>query len=186
MLVLPFPALDAKEAALETGKEKIGAEASCFYHDDKTAEAICDDCGRYICGLCVVNLAGGKVSCPECVYQKSKGELKQGSDLERERLLPGSVAMSLAILPMLIFYFTLFTAPITMIYLYRKRKEPEGYLTKYRWRRWVAGLIATAQLVGWVVGIIFLMSVFQESSQYEFDSHTETFIETEEVIEEEF
>src|SRR5689334_10642606 len=59
--------------ALTAGRAKVAAEASvvaedsvCFFHAGNRAEKICDDCGRLLCPVCVIDF-GGRRRCPTCV-----------------------------------------------------------------------------------------------------------------------
>src|SRR5215469_6856284 len=115
LLTEVFPALFRKTAAVQTGEAvMIEGESSCFYHPEKKAVLPCDGCGRFLCALCDC-LLHGRHYCPTCLEAgKTKGKIKS---LENQRTQYDNVALSLAILPLvLIFtvYFTFITAPMAL------------------------------------------------------------------------
>jgi hypothetical protein len=86
---------------------------------------------------------------------KSKGKIK---NLENRRTLYDSVALSLAVLPLLIFYFTIITAPMALYVAIRYWNAPRSIVHRTRIRYVFAILFATLQIVGWGIGIYFLMT----------------------------
>jgi hypothetical protein len=121
-------------------------EASCFYHASKKAVTVCDGCGVFLCGLCDVSM-GGRHLCPRCLEKGgSKGKIR---DLQRERFLYDDLALSLSVLPMLIFYFTLLTAPIALYVAIRYWKAPGSLIPRTKVRFVLAIVLATAQVAGW-------------------------------------
>lgn len=147
-----FPAMIRERAAIRTG-EKLSdtAEASCYYHVDKVAEVTCEECGRFICGLCDLELDGTHL-CPAC-FQTGVTN-KKIAKVENRRTLHDSVALSTAVLPMLTVYFTLLTAPIALFLSIRHWNTPGSILPRTKIRFIFAILISLAQLVVW--GIVFV------------------------------
>src|SRR5438874_6597524 len=99
-----FPALFRP---LQTGRSGeavvVETESSCFYHPQKKAVVHCEGCGRFLCALCDCELHGQHY-CPQCLETgKRKGKIKS---LENERTRYDSIALGLAIAPLLIFYVT--------------------------------------------------------------------------------
>jgi hypothetical protein len=157
-MLITFPALAGKVMSASP-QAVIAQEASCFFHEQKVAQQSCGHCGRFICSLCDVELRPGEHICPKCVALSKQGGTSHGAALETERICVGSAALGLALWPMLIFYFTLLTAPITLLFLFLQRKKPEGLMVRNKWRRWLAGSIAIVQIVAWVGLGIFFVSV---------------------------
>ncbi len=98
-----FPALfrvdrvDAESIGLVVG------ESSCFFHETKKATVACSSCGRFLCGLCDVEIGGDHI-CPSCIdSQMQKGQL---DTLERSRFLPHRLALFLAALNLFIGWCT--------------------------------------------------------------------------------
>ena len=139
-------------AAYEAPKEGAAAEAvlddesSCFYHPTKKAVTVCSSCGRFLCSLCDIDMTGGHF-CSRCIETgKKKGEMK---NLETRRLLYDEIALSLAIVPMLFLFITIFTAPMSIYIALRHWKKPLSITGRSRIRFIIALLISTTQLVGW-------------------------------------
>src|SRR5580693_2661105 len=66
-----FPALLAPPAAPALAETAIEGAAVCFDHLSNRAVSACQQCGRFVCRLCSVELSGG-VWCPAC-FIASKG-----------------------------------------------------------------------------------------------------------------
>jgi len=111
-----------------------------------------------MCALCDLDLNGQHL-CPACLETgKRKGKLKQ---LENRRVLYDSVALTLALWPLLIFYLTILTAPITIYVVIRRWNAPTSVVGRTRWRMVLAAVIALAEIVGWCFVIFFLTHVNQ-------------------------
>jgi hypothetical protein len=131
----------------------IETEASCFYHPQKKAVLPCEGCGRFLCALCDCELHGQHF-CPACLQAgQKKGKIKR---LEQERNLYDNIALSLAIYPLLIFYFTIVTAPMSLFIAFRFWNAPRSIVHRTKARLVLAISIATLELVGWAVGIYFV------------------------------
>jgi hypothetical protein len=149
-----FPALFRKITPGQTAQAVIMAdESSCFYHPQKKAVRPCDSCGRFLCALCDCELLGQHF-CPACLETgKSKRKIQ---NLENQRTRYDSIALSLAVLPMLIFYFTIITAPMALFVAIRYWRAPASLVGQNRTRYLVAILVALLQIAGWITLIFFL------------------------------
>jgi hypothetical protein len=147
-----FPALFRTKGTLKSGDSlSAEGEASCFYHPQKMAATLCKACGRFLCTLCETELAG-KCLCPSCI---EKGRLNEEIEqLVTHRTLHDSIALSMAILPMLFFPFTIATAPIAIYIAIRNWKRPGSILPRSRFRFVLAIIIASAQIAGWVAILV--------------------------------
>jgi hypothetical protein len=124
----------------------VEGESSCFYHPAKQASVPCDGCGRFLCSVCDIELSG-RHFCPQCLESgRRKGRLQQ---IENRRTLYDSMALALATYPLLIFYFTIITAPMVIYITIRYWKAPSSVIPRGKWRFIVALILATAQLAGW-------------------------------------
>jgi hypothetical protein len=131
----------------------VESESSCFFHPQKKAILPCEGCGRFLCALCDCELHGQHF-CPACLQAgQKKGKIKR---LEQERTLYDSVALSLAVYPLLIFYFTIITAPLSLILAIRFWNAPRSIIHRTKARFVIAMVIASAELIGWAVGIYFI------------------------------
>jgi len=141
-----FPAIS--QVLVGKGGEALlsDTEASCFYHPQKKAAAACETCGRFLCALCDVDF-NGKHLCPACIESgKKKGKM---TNLENRRMLHDHIALSLALLPMLIYPFTIVTAPAAIYYAIRYWKTPSSILPRTRIRNILAIFIALLQIAAW-------------------------------------
>jgi len=152
-MVEVFPALLSAPAIGRSGEALVSeGESSCFYHPEKRAAAACENCGRFLCALCDVDLNGQHL-CPACLQTgKRKGKLKQ---LENRQTRHDSMALTLAIAPMLIMWLTIATAPATIYIVIRYWNARSSILKRSRWRMVVAFIIAVLQIAAWIFFIYF-------------------------------
>ncbi len=153
-----FPAYHrAPEASRATAVVDAG-EASCFYHPDKRAVAVCVSCGRFLCGHCACDWQGDTY-CLSCLHA-----LRDGGD---KRLVShvthkDSVAFALALftpLSLVGLYITFITAPAALFLAIRSLRGPTpGLLPRSRTRAIIALVLALLQIFGWVLlfGSLFL------------------------------
>ncbi len=143
-----FPAMFKKTASAAAEDVLADSQAGCFFHPQKKAVVPCASCGRFLCSLCDVEF-GGKHVCPSCLEAgKSKRKIR---NLETERVLHDSIALSIAILPLLMWFITIVTAPISIFYSLRHWKSPTSILPRTKVRFVFAVLISVLQIGGWVV-----------------------------------
>jgi hypothetical protein len=154
-----FPALFRPPTRGHGGETlMIEGESSCFYHPEKKAVVPCQGCGRFLCALCDCELHGEHF-CPACLeVGRRKGRIKR---LENQRTLYDGIALSLAILPMLFFYFTLLTAPMALFVALRYWNAPRSIVHRTRVRFIFAILLATLQILGWATAAYFLFRGFK-------------------------
>lgn len=149
-----------------SGPEKVaieetflfGEEAGCFYHPNKRAVVPCSSCGRFLCGLCDVELDGQHL-CPVCI---ETGRRKRKIEtLESRRTLYDRLALALVVFPTLLFWpmvvFWPFTALAAIIVAVRFWKAPSSILPRAKVRSVLAVLAALIQLGLWTA---FLVSIF--------------------------
>jgi hypothetical protein len=150
-----FPAFFQAPAPGSAGETLlVTGESSCFYHVAKRAVVACENCGRFLCALCDVDLNGEHL-CPACLESgMRKGRLEQ---LENRRMLYDSLALTLATAPLLLFYFTILTAPATVYVVLRYWKEPRSRVAPSRWRLVLALIIALLEIAGWAVVVYFIV-----------------------------
>jgi len=125
-------------------------EASCFYHPDKQAVIPCDSCGRFLCSLCDLELDNMHL-CASCL--ETSQEKRKIKNLENHRTLYDSVALHLAVLPVLIWFTTIITAPVAVFLAIRHWKTPSSIIRRTKIRLILAMLIAGGQIVGWTAFI---------------------------------
>jgi hypothetical protein len=149
-----YPALTL---SLEQGSAaplaSVEGDSTCFYHAGYRAAVPCDECGRFLCGLCDLPI-GSRHLCPECLHRSTQDQVP---GLTTERILWDRLALSLAVLPTILFYFTILTAPAAIYIAVRRWKSPGSLVTPGRWRFVVAIVVATLQLGGWA-GLVYLLA----------------------------
>ena len=103
--------------------------------------------GRFLCALCDLDF-NGRHLCPACLQSgKKKGDLPE---LENRRTIYDSAALSMALLPLIIWPVTLVTAPLALYYAIVSFFRPSSLIPRTRIRTWLALVIALLQIAGWV------------------------------------
>jgi len=156
ILLKVFPALTLSN--IVSVPQPVGAEqeASCFFHPQNRAATPCEECGRFLCSLCTLEIPG-KTLCPICFEANLRGRKIQ--NLEASRTLHDSVALALATLPALLFWPVLLTAPLTLFWIVRHWNSPGSILPRTRARFYLAGVIALSQIGFIVVLIVAILRV---------------------------
>jgi hypothetical protein len=154
-----FPAFFRRAAPAETGEiVLIEGESTCFYHENKKAVIPCRSCGRFMCALCDCEL-NGEHFCPACLERgKAKGKIK---NLENQRTLYDTIALSLVVLPVitLIFWFmTIVTAPVALFLAVWYWNAPGSIVRRTRMRYFLAIAFATLEIAGWAIGLYSVYS----------------------------
>jgi hypothetical protein len=84
-------------------------EAACFFHPAKRAVVPCDRCGRFLCALCDLPVAGEHL-CPACIQTaQQKGGLPA---LERSRIRWDLIVWLVLLLPILVCWIAV---PVTAL-----------------------------------------------------------------------
>lgn len=162
-----FPALFRKKEQGPQPVKKEG-EASCFYHPEKPAVAVCDFCGVFLSDLCDLQI-NGKHICPPCFAKpENKARLLQS---DRTRTLYDGIALGLALLPFLAIFivgplvvFTFFTSLAAIFIAIRYWKSPGSVIPRSRVRYILAIFLASTQIVGWIALVVFLIYSLRGSS----------------------
>jgi hypothetical protein len=152
-----FPAiLQTPAAATAAEPLLVEGQSSCFYHPEKKAAIVCDACGRFLCGLCDLELNGRHV-CPVCLETgRKKSKYK---DLENTRVLWDHLALHTAVIPPLLCLSPgLIGAPVALYLVLRYRKAPCSITGKSNLAFIVAGVLAVLEIVGGVLFIIYLVT----------------------------
>lgn len=153
---LVFPALFS---ALKPGRaaEKVlmEGESACYFHPQKKAAVPCDLCGRFLCALCDLELNGQHL-CSGCLSTaRNQGKI---TSLDQKRFIPESAALTLAIVPILIWPVSLITAPFAALLAIRSFRAPGSLVESGRLRGIVALVFAIAEMAGWAFGAFVYIS----------------------------
>ena len=149
-----FPALTAKRARVAPQAAAVAEDSACFFHAENRAEAVCEDCGRMLCAVCTISFTGRKI-CPACI---AAAKTSDAAPAVQQRVLYDAIALSLAVLPLLLWPFTLVTAPVALGYVIVGWKKP-GSLVRgnSRTRLVIAGVFALLEIAGWVTLGVYLV-----------------------------
>lgn len=150
VLVKVFPALAKRNVASGPQLVEATTEASCFYHPRNRASTPCDECGRFLCGLCTLEIPGAKL-CPVCFEANLRG--RKLPHLETSRTMHDSIALALATVPVLLVWPVIITAPLTLFWIVRHWNSPRGILPRSRWRFYAAGGLAVGE-IGLIVAAV--------------------------------
>ncbi len=151
-----FPAL-FRDIRLGQAGEALLVEdtSSCFYHPQKKAVVHCQGCGRFLCALCDVELAA-KHLCPSRLETgKLEGRMK---NLQDQRTLYDNMALGVALMPMLLVWITILTAPVALFLAIRYWKAPSSIIPRTRVRFVIAIIVGLLQMGGWSLFIYFLIT----------------------------
>ena len=144
-----FPAINKSLPAGRTGATlQMDKEAGCFYHPRKKATVPCAACGRFLCALCDVAFNGQHL-CPACLEKgKTNHKIK---NLENHRNCYDTVALLVATVSFLIYWFTIITAPIVIYLTVRHWNSPSSIIPRTKIRFILAFVIAGVQIAGWIL-----------------------------------
>ena len=147
-----FPALAKGPDPVDYGDSiQADSEASCFYHPEKKAVIVCESCGRFLCSLCEIDTTGRKI-CPNCFELGRSRE--RITELIAERTLYDQIALSVAVLPLLMFFITILTAPMAIYISIRHWKAPTSIVGRTKVRFVLAILISLVEMGGWTAVLI--------------------------------
>jgi hypothetical protein len=150
--VTVFPAIAGGAGQVDYGDAlQMDDQTSCFYHPEKSAVVACENCGRFLCSLCEIDMAGRKI-CPNCLELGRKQE--RIAELVTQRTLYDQIALSLAVFPLLMFFITLITAPMAIYFTLRHWKSPTSILRRTKIRFIFAILIALIEVGGWAAVLL--------------------------------
>jgi len=149
----PFPALTAERVRIAPQAALVAEDSVCFFHGENRAEVVCDDCGRLLCAVCAISF-GGRRACPSCVAASKKSE---AAPVVRQRVLYDSLALTLALFPLVLWPFTLVTAPVALGIVIAGWNKPNSLVRgPGRTRLIVAGIFALLEIAVWVTVGVFV------------------------------
>jgi hypothetical protein len=156
-----FPALFREAERGRAGEPVVdGTEAACFFHASRKAVVACETCGRFLCELCDLPV-GDRHTCPACLEGRTtpaRPETTVASARREGVLLYDNIALALAVLPILAFYFTVLTAPMALFVVLRYWNRQVSPVPRRRTRFVVAGAVALVQIAGWCALIAALVA----------------------------
>lgn len=148
-----YPRLFGDRPGIAEDAPAAEGEATCSFFPDRRAEKVCDECGCFLSHRAAVDW-GGRDLCLPCVHRLR--ELDRSSDYLGRTKLNDRRALFLVTL---LAPFSLFTAPIALVLLFRHRGKPEGFLPRSSAVWWIALVLAIACLVGWIALLVVWISL---------------------------
>ena len=113
---------------------------------DRVAAVSCSNCGRFLCSFCRIEWSGEDlcVTCVEALRQPDKSVA-----LESSRFHFDSLALALAIVPSLLVFPSLFTAPLALGLALVTIRRSCSITPRSKWRFVVAMLVSLAVIGAW-------------------------------------
>jgi len=144
--VTVFPAA-FRTASTIADQAVVSGEATCFFHDDRVAAVSCSNCGRFLCHFCRIEWSGVDlcVTCVDSLRQPGKSIA-----LESSRFHFDSLALSLATIPSLLVFPSLFTAPLALGMALVTIRKSCSITPRSKWRFVVAILVSLAVIGAWL------------------------------------
>jgi hypothetical protein len=150
-----FPAILKSPSAATAQPLLVEGESSCFFHPEKKAAVVCEGCGRFLCGLCDLELSG-KHLCPTCLEAgQKKSKFK---DLENSRMLWDHLSVTVALLPLLFVWTSILGAPVALYLVLRYRNAPCSITGKSRLMFAAAAIFALLEMGGWAIVLILIFT----------------------------
>jgi len=153
-MVRVFPAALAPSAPARP-EAALEGEAACFDHPSKRAVAHCQQCGRFVCQLCAVEVAG-EISCPSCVAAGA-GKARAANP-ETSRTLYDSIALLLPLVSLLLWPLTIVAAPAAVLLAVATWRRPISLVRRSRWRFVLAVVLGFAFIAAWVWFFAYLVA----------------------------
>jgi uncharacterized paraquat-inducible protein A len=149
MMAAVFPAIDHTHVGEAPAALQGETGASCFYHPQSRAAKVCEDCGRFLCALCDLEVDGRHI-CPRCFN-------KVENTVEPRRVMYDSVALAMSTLPALLFWPALIGAPWSLFIVFRRWNAPGSMVPRTKIRFILAALFALTE-IGFVVFFIYILT----------------------------
>lgn len=148
--VLEFVLFPARHRAKPVARavRSMDGDATCFFHAQNQAASVCDGCGRYVCAVCEIPSEDSRRLCPPCVSAGRRKVIQKADEI----IVYDSMSLTLALLPVLMWPFTLVTAPTALVLAIYGWKKPRSLVRPGSGRLIAAMVIATLQICGWIAG----------------------------------
>jgi hypothetical protein len=148
-----YPRLFGERLAAGEDSPVAEGEASCSFFPELRAEKVCDECGCFLSHRAAVDW-GGRDLCLPCVHRLR--EVERSSEYLGRTKLNDRRALFLVTL---LAPFSLFTAPIALVLLFRHRGKPEGFVPRSNVIWWLALILAIGCLIAWIVLFVVWISL---------------------------
>jgi ribosomal protein S27E len=158
--VAVFPAIERARAGALPEALEADTEASCFYHPASRAAVPCDQCGRFLCRLCELEIDSRHL-CPVC-FEKGLAS-NQLEVVETSRTMYDTIALALATFPVPLFWAPIVCAPAALYVVIRRWRAPGSVVPRTRVRYYLAALLALAEIAG--IGFLIFVLIAASNSR---------------------
>jgi len=131
-------------------------EAACYFHSRYRAVNPCDNCGRFLCEICTINV-GSRQLCAECLSQLRKQRNEAG--LVHHSALFDNVALFLVTAPVITVFFcflTILSAPVSLFLSVYYWSRQWNLLPRSHFRFVLAILLSLLLIAFWVFLIYYI------------------------------
>jgi hypothetical protein len=149
-----FPAIANSEMGAAPTALQGETEASCFFHPQSRAAHACQECGRFLCALCDLEVEDRHI-CPRCF--ESGLSAHEIETAEPRRVMYDSVALALSTLPALLFWPALVGAPYSLFIVFRRWGAPSSVVPRTKIRFILAAIFAFAE-IGFIIFVIYMLT----------------------------
>jgi len=143
-----FPAIANFALGISPATLQGETEASCFYHPHSRAIVPCQQCGRFLCALCDLEVDGRHV-CPRC-FEKTE-------NVEPRRMMYDSLALAISTFPALLFWPALVSAPWALFLVFRRWNAPSSIVPRTKIRFILAALFAAAEIAS-IIFVVYMVT----------------------------
>jgi len=150
-----FPRYFSKETKDEIPNNiLVEGESACFYHANKKAVVTCNQCGRFLCSLCDLELNNEHI-CPNCFNSSKKN--KKNFEYEESRILYDDLALSIAFWPIFTFYFTIFGSFISLFLSIKYWNINSSIIEHNKSKKIFAIILSIIEILFWIFLITYLI-----------------------------
>jgi hypothetical protein len=156
MEIIPFPAL-YKSTNVYTRVLAEENSATCAFHKENQADAVCTHCGRLICSICKIPL-GNKTVCPQCI---DKSNTIQTNESGTGSIAWDSLALILVCHPLLLFFWflTFFSALASITISIINWNKRINVVTTSKKKFLIAIILSIGWIAAWIIGIYLVTNV---------------------------
>ena len=135
------------------------SKAKCSFFPELEAEKVCDECGCFLSERASVRW-GNEDFCLPCLHRLREEKKTNRFLAQAKRFDNRALALVTLLAP-----FSLFTAPIALVLLWKHRNEPQGFERRRPWRWWLALFLAIGWLITWgILGVAWASLIMEDFS----------------------
>jgi hypothetical protein len=155
-----FPEFHKDSAVRSEIHLALEQEAVCYFHSRYRAKNPCDNCGRFLCEICAINV-GSRQLCAECLSQLRRQKNETG--LVHYSALFDNVSLFLVTAPVITIFFwflTIFSAPVSLFLSFYYWPRQWNLLPRSR-IRFVLAILFSLILIGFWIFVIYYIATHQ-------------------------